>query len=299
MLTETALAPGVEALVEGRLYVLRHPCALDGRMSSYPANARGQTVVNCYLLVEGGHAMLLDTGFSAHADLLVRQLGSVLAPGARLSVYPLRLNEFMSVCNVEVVADHFDVEQCYSSNPDASLWVDFGGRSDAGGAMPPPLKTTLVARVQTLNVGPGPTLGTHRPVEAFQAPIRLIGTRWLYDQATRTLFTSDSFTHEWSEDEAGPWSVTRPEDAADAAHLRSFLLNTRYWWLEGGETHQLRRKLRDVAAKHEIETIAPGYGRVFRGRETVARQFALMDEVLAGLSRDVVRPHYVTRDELR
>ena len=136
-------------------------------------------------------------------------------------------------------------------------------------------------------------------MEAFQAPIRLIGTRWLYDQVTRTLFTSDSFTHEWSKDAAGPWSVTRPEDAADAAHLRSFLLNTRYWWLEGGETDQLRRKLRDVFAKHEIETIAPGYGRVFRGRETVARQFALMDEVLAGLSRDVVQPHYVTRDELR
>ncbi|WP_431282582.1 hypothetical protein ACQW02_24785 [Humitalea sp. 24SJ18S-53] len=291
----TDLAPGVETLIDGRLYVLRQPCVLDGRMSSYPADARGYTAVNCYLLVEGGSALMLDTGFSAHAGQVVAQLRSVLAPGTRLSVYPMRLNEFMSVCNVEVIADNFDVEQCYSSNPDASLWVDFGGRSDAGGVMPAPLKTTLVARVQTLNVGPG----TGRPVEAFQAPIRLIGTRWLYDHATRTLFTSDSFTHEWATDAAGPWTLDRADDAQGPAHLRSFLLNTRYWWLEGGETTSLRRKLRDVFDRHDIETLAPGYGRVFRGRDTVRRQFDMMDDVLADLSRDRIAPHYVFRDELR
>jgi hypothetical protein len=35
------------------------------------------------------------------------------------------------VCNVEAIAASFNVIQCYSGNPDAALWVDFGGRSDA------------------------------------------------------------------------------------------------------------------------------------------------------------------------
>ncbi len=289
------LAPGVEELVPGRLFVLRSLCPLDGRMSSYPANARGFTTVNCYLLVEPGAALMLDTGFTAHAKGILAQLASVLRPETRLSVYPLRLNEFMSVCNVEVIADHFDVEQCYSGNPDAALWVDFGGRSDKAGAIARPMKTTLVARVQTLQVGAGDA----RPVDAFQAPIRLIGTRWLYDRATRTLFTSDSFTQEWSDEAEGPWNVARAADLRGPDHLRSFLLNTRYWWLEGGETESLRRKLRDVFDRHEITIIAPGYGRVLRGRDVVRRQFEMMDEVLAGLARGVAPSRYIDRDEIR
>src|SRR6516225_10030912 len=35
------LAGGIAALAEGKLYALQHPFALDGRVSSYPASARG------------------------------------------------------------------------------------------------------------------------------------------------------------------------------------------------------------------------------------------------------------------
>ena len=52
-----------------------------------------------------------------------------------------------------------------------------------------------------------------------------------------------------------------PDEASTAAHLQSFLLNTRYWWLEGGKTTELRRKLAAIVEKYEIDTIAPGYGQ--------------------------------------
>ena len=39
------------------------PYALDGRVSSYPASARGFSVANSYLLTESDAAMLIDTGF--------------------------------------------------------------------------------------------------------------------------------------------------------------------------------------------------------------------------------------------
>jgi hypothetical protein len=37
---------GIAALAEGKLYALQNPFALDGRVSSYPASARGYSVAN-------------------------------------------------------------------------------------------------------------------------------------------------------------------------------------------------------------------------------------------------------------
>lgn len=288
----------IETIVPGKLFALQNVIKLDGRVSSYPANARGYTVSNCYLIKEGDDAVLLDSGYTAHVRSLLAQIDSLLEPDATLSVYPLRINEYMSVCNVEAIAARFNVIQCYSGNPDAALWVDFGGRSDAAASQddkPYSLKTTLVARKQTLYLGRDKS----RAIDAFQAPIRLIGTRWIYDPATRTLFTSDSFSHEWADSAAGPWATYAADNTTTAADIRSFLLNTRYWWLEGGNTEALRTKISDVLDRYDIENIAPGYGRVLRGRALVERQFAMFDEVLRGLDRGVVAPHYVDRDELR
>jgi hypothetical protein len=81
--------------------------------------------------------------------------------------------------------------------------------------------------------------------------------------------------------------------------VRSFLLNTRYWWLEGGKTTELRRKLAAIFEKYPIETIAPGYGRILRGRALVERQYAMFDEVLGRLNESAVTAKYVDRDELR
>jgi hypothetical protein len=292
--TTPVMGPIAE-LVPGRLYALQNVIALDGRVSAYPADARGYTVSNCYLIKEGDDAVLLDSGFTAHAPSLIAQIGSILEPEATLSVYPLRINEYMSVCNVEAIAANFNVIQCYSGNADAALWVDFGGRSDAAEQKPYALKTTLVARKQTLHVGRDKS----RAIDAFQAPIRLIGTRWIYDGATRTLFTSDSFSHEWSQRADGPWTTSVDDNTTTPAQLRSFLLNTRYWWLEGGDTESLRSKLAAVFDKYDIETIAPGYGRILTGRDLVEKQVAMFDDVLRKLDRGVVAPHYVDRDELR
>jgi glyoxylase-like metal-dependent hydrolase (beta-lactamase superfamily II) len=293
---DSALGSAIHTLVEDRLYALQNVFALNGRASAYPADAAGHSVCNCYLLKEGDRALLLDSGLAAHAASLISQVASLIDPGTRLSVYPLRINEFMSVGNVEALAEAFDLEQCYSSNADAALWVDFGGRSDRPGVRAEPVKTTMVQRSQRIHVGDE---ARGRALEAFQAPIRLIGTRWIYDERTRTLFTSDSFSWEWSASVDGPWSIDDAHCHTTAAHVRSFLLNTRYWWLEGGDTATLRRKLAAVFDRYDIENLAPGYGRVMRGRALVERQYRLLDQVLAGLDRSVVRSRYVDRDELR
>src|SRR6476646_9450681 len=216
---------GIAALAEGKLYALQNPFALDGRVSSYPASARGYSVANSYLLTQSDAAMLIDTGFGKDEPVIRAQIESLIAPGLPLSLFPLRLNEFMSINNVETFAGHFNVETCYTSNVDAALWFDFGARA----------------------------------IDVMQAPIRLIATRWLYDRATRTLFSSDMFTHVWRARAEGPWIVTDVDDATSPRDLRSFLLNTRYWWLEGAPTDSIRRGIADVFDKCDVETIAPGY----------------------------------------
>jgi hypothetical protein len=287
-------AGGISALADGKLYALQNPFVLDGRVSSYPASARGHSVANSYLLAESDAAMLIDTGFGKDEATIRAQIEQLIAPGLPLSLFPLRLNEFMSINNVETFAGHFNVDTCYASNVDAALWFDFGAKADGRGILES-MKVTVVTRADTIRLGQA-----GRTIDVMQAPIRLIATRWLYDRATRTLFASDMFTHVWRDAAKGPWIVTEADnDSTSARDVRSFLLNTRYWWLEGAPTDSIRRGIDKVFDTYDIETIAPGYGCILRGREVVARHYRMLDEVLKACDKSVAVSRYVTRDEER
>src|ERR1700759_4277391 len=110
---------GVASLADDQLYALQNPFALDGRVSAYPASARGFSVANSYLLTEPAAAMLIDTGFGKDEPAIRAQIETLIAPGTPLSMFPLRLNEFMSINNVATFAGHFNVATCYTSNIDA------------------------------------------------------------------------------------------------------------------------------------------------------------------------------------
>ncbi|PWT86143.1 MAG: hypothetical protein C5B56_12885, partial [Proteobacteria bacterium] len=71
---------GIAALAAGQLYALQNPFALDGRVSSYPASARGYAVANCYLLKQSDAAMLIDTGFGKDEPTIRGQIESLIAP---------------------------------------------------------------------------------------------------------------------------------------------------------------------------------------------------------------------------
>src|SRR5208283_4813072 len=159
---------GVASLADDQLYALQNPLALDGRVSSYPASARGYSVANSYLLTQGDAAMLIDTGFGKDEPVIRAQIERMIAPGLPLSMFPLRLNEFMSVNNVESFAAHFNIDQCYTSNPDAALWFDFGTTANGRGILDE-MKVTAVTRADTIELGQA-----GRAIDVMQAPIRLI-----------------------------------------------------------------------------------------------------------------------------
>jgi hypothetical protein len=285
---------GIAALADDKLYALQNLFALDGRVSSYPASARGFAVANSYLLTQPDAAMLIDTGFGKDEPVIRGQIESLIAPGLPLSMFPLRLNEFMSINNVESFAGHFNVETCYTSNIDAALWFDFGAKAE-GRDILKSMKVTAVTRADTIELGK-----EGRAIDVMQAPIRLIATRWLYDRATRTLFSSDMFTHVWRDSATGPWIVTDADnDSTSLRDVRSFMLNTRYWWLEGAPTDSIRRGIGNVFDTYDIECIAPGYGCILRGRNVVERHYKMLDEFLKACDKSVAVSRYVTRDEER
>src|SRR5229473_7534235 len=208
------IARGIAALAEGKLYALQHPYALDGRVSSYPASARGFSVANSYLLTQSDAAMLIDTGFGKDEPAIRAQIESLIAPALPLSLFPLRLNEFMSINNVESFAGHFNVEQCYTSNTDAALWFDFGAKAE-GRDILESMKVTAVTRADTIQLGKE-------------------------DRAIDVMFD-----------------------------------------------------------KYDVETIAPGYGCILRGRNVVARHYQMLDGILKACDKSVAVSRYVTRDEER
>jgi len=282
---------GLIELGAGRVYAMQNTFELNGRISAYPESARGYSVANCYVLKEGDRAMLLDTGYAAHEGEILGQLGSLIGPDVPLSLFPLRINEFMSVSNAMAIAKRFNVVECFSNVPDIEDWIEFETLRDE--ERNPILKTTLIGRGDHSRVKLGPS----RIVDVLNAPIRLISTRWIYDEESKILFSSDMFSHVWSDRDDGPWMLGDNEEdgVTDFSFVRSFLLNTRYWWIEGANLSPIRKAVAEVYDRFDIETIAPGYGTILNGRRHVDRQFEVLDDVLDQLDRKKVAPAYVPR----
>ena len=60
------------------------------------------------------------------------QIESLIPRTLPLSLLPLRLNEFMSIQNIDPFTLYFNVKECFTGNPDAAFWFDFGAGSDSG-----------------------------------------------------------------------------------------------------------------------------------------------------------------------
>jgi len=280
----------ISELAPGKIYALHNTFELNGRVSAYPESARGYTASNCYLLKEDDGAILLDTGYAVHETAILEQLRTLLSPEMPLSIFPLRINEFMSVCNVMAVARNFNAVECYSNVPEIESWIEFE-TVDRDAPDHPHIATTLLERGDFCQV----SIGKHHVIDVLNAPIRLISTRWIYDPDSKILFSSDMFSHVWHAYEEGPWVLDGLDNVTDDDFVRSFLLNTRYWWIEGAEIDSARRNVARVFEDYDIETLAPGYGTILRGRDQVERQFTVLDNVLRDLDRSKIKPQYVPR----
>jgi hypothetical protein len=263
------------------IHTIHCPVELNGRVSTNPPSDRGDVPINCHLVVEGRYAVLVDFGLSVHQDAIVDALRRLLPDNAFLSLLPLRYGEFFGVCNTRVIAEQIGAEQLYGTyfgRPED--WLDF--RPDlrqADGARGGGL-AGLTALPLSLNDSVAVDPARRRVLEVFAPPLRLLPEPWIYDRPTSTLITSDVFTWGRAATEGPPWEVSDATDATQFEDVWSHLVGGRYWWLPGARTLRLREALAAMCERYEIETIAPGSGCVLRGRATVERHMAMLDEVL-------------------
>lgn len=273
-----------------RLSALVDTYAVDGRVSWHPPAARGLAPATCYLLVEGEEALLIDTGLTVHEQPLLAQLRTAVPAGAELSVLLLRQGEFDSMCNLPSIVRAFDVRTIYGQYVDAPIWADVHAAEErrmtgewAEGAR---LRTVLLPSDGTLPFGPGGA----RTLDVFVPALRLLGTYWVFDRATGTLFTSDSFTYAIRSGEDGPWLVTESDDTTTQAQVEEHLRTTRYWWLEGAYVDELRASLAAVFERFPVRRIAPAFGCVLEGEALVRRHHAMVDAAIAKLGIGGPRP---------
>ena len=280
-------------LYKDKLFLLQNIVKLDGRMIAFPPNQTGFAPLNSYVIKEETGALMIDTGYLYHQYNILNQLSKIVTPHLPLSLLPSRVNEFMSVGNAKAIAKHFNVISYYLAQPDAPDWFDF---TDSERDLElKNIPTHVIGKQMKCEIG----YNTSRFIDIMSAPLRLINTAWVYDKLSKTLFTSDMFTYALSDDKDGPWILEKDDIICESQFIKSFMLNTRYWWLEGAKTRILRENIRRVFDEYDISTIAPGYGKIFRGRELVEKEFKKLDTILAEVDFSKVKAHYIARNHLR
>lgn len=280
-------------LSPNKAFSLQNIVKLDGRLSAYPPDEDGYVPLNCYLVKEEKGAFLFDTGYVFHQDNILTQLNSILDKNTPLSIIPLRINEFMSVGNAKAISHNFNVISYYSPHPEASDWFDFTDKERDLSLKEIP--TNLLRGTVTCEVGEG----SGRNIQVISAPLRLINTSWIYDEQTKILFSSDMFNYGIARSDQEEWIIKKNDPNITKGVVRSFLLNTRYWWLEGAKTRLLRDNIRKVYDTYDIEIIAPGYGKIFQGKDLVKQQFELLDDILNDLDVSNTEAKYVPRNYMR
>ncbi len=257
-----ALAEAIE-LVPGRLHTLGAAVELDGRISWVPPAVRGYQASNAHLLLEDGRALLVETGAAAVGPALLRQLVGLLPPGSPLTVIVSR-PEFDCSGNVAELARRYQVfgGGAYDFTREGLTNLRFASR---GGQLEP---------------GVAIELGPQRRVVAVPPALRMLLTHWLYDEATRSLFTADAFTHVYGRTPAEARLERRPQ-APDVEAVAASLL-AKFWWLRHLRSPHVGDALERLFQTHEVHTIAPSNGAVIHGRPAVAAHVAAVLAAIRG-----------------
>jgi flavorubredoxin len=260
------MTDGIVELAPGRLYALGGPVEVDGRISWLPSELRGYQPLNCFLLIEGRKALLVDTGVPLLGELILKQLSTLVRPGSPLTIFLTRA-ELECMGNLGAVSGAYSVRRMYSgggANPFDAF--DYANDFQRG------RKVQLLRKPKGYAV----PLGTSRKLVVITPRLRLLATFWAYDTGTGTLFTSDSFGLTMIRDAAGPrvLDTMRSDDTVGA--LRNTLF-AKFGWLKAANTTTLRADLAEIFSEHQVERIAPSHGCILQERAVSGHYQALME----------------------
>lgn len=255
-------------IVSGKLYALGATVSQNGDIHWVAKGRKGDAALNAYLLLEGKEGMLVDTNYPIIEDALIRQLKSFQLDD--LKIVFTRAVEFDSMANADVIIEKFPVSEIWSHFA-ASDWVYLRTEDP----LPEPTYESKM-----FGTDGEVAISQTRVLETINAKLKLLNAAWLYDEASRTLFTSDAFSHVMAP-EPGVRVVTEENDRTTADDVTEHL-RTKFKWIEGADTEPLREFVQQIFDKYNIEHIAPTFGCVISGRDLVIRH---RDFVIEGLRK--------------
>jgi flavorubredoxin len=268
----------VAEVVPSRLYVFGPRIPLDERISwAWPDVWGGLQPMNGYLLIEDDAALIVDPGPAFGAELVERQLRSILPAGSPVSIFMTR-SEFDTFGALPRIAETYAIQHLFAGGY-INLLDGYSSiaKVDTAGS---------TEHVSLERVGTGGTLpiAEGRYVLVVRPAFRMITSYWLFDQATGALFTSDAFGHGTTPSMSDP-RVLADGAAFDPAEIRHYLF-TKFWWLAhaGANTALIAADLREFFDHHDVTAIAPQRGYVIQGAQQVRDHVQLVLDALADVA---------------
>lgn len=234
---------------------------IDGRVSWLPPKARGFEAYNKNLVLNGDRVLMIETGVACHGASLVDSMRDIL-DGKTLVVFPTRI-ELDSIGNLARLYSAFPNIELVSANPiPANRLVH---RPDGS---TPVIPFTPVTPGQTLAAVGFPDVRVIDPI------IRTLGTAWLLDEISGTLFTGDSFCDDLLERADTPTLRRESPPSFAPEGLRASILQ-KFDWLANASTLLLARAWDDLFTRIAPKAIAGVRGRVCIGEENVQQLLQL------------------------
>ena len=239
------------ARIGDETYLLSDLVPVDGRVSWVASGLGGYEPYNEYLVVADERALLIDTGVALHGASILEKL-IPLVGHRHLVIYISRI-ELDCIGNLALLLNHFKSVEVATANPIPAV--------------------DLVHRASTSHV-PVTHFGfdkTFAPVGFPQMKVldpvfRTLGTSWLFDRNTGTLFSTDSFCGDLLATSSEPVVRRSMEGAPDRAELRCQTL-AKFDWLVRAETDLLRASWERLFAEIEPVALAPIHVAAGRRRD--------------------------------
>lgn len=239
---------------------------LDGRVSWAPRIPGAFQPTNCYLLRRpDGDTVVVDPGLKFVGPAVLSGLASVVDADATLKVVVTR-PQFDCVGNIGAIFGAFPNSRICAKDLQSNYFDCFDELLEA---------TQDGAARRTIVMSPEAS-----GLELLSPSLHLLRTTWAYDAHTKTLFTSDSFSHGILDDPgARPviddlnTDTTTPKDVA--AHL--FATNP---WMPSAEVGSIGKDLVAIFSRYDVEVVAPDRGCVLVGRDVIGHHVAMLVDAI-------------------
>ncbi|GAB3430239.1 MBL fold metallo-hydrolase [Actinophytocola sediminis] len=234
--------------------------------------------LNCYLLRTPTAAIFLDAGPAIMRQELEKAVAELVGDRA-VWIFPTR-NEFDCIGNLGYLLGlRDDARLLFGGGGGILEWVNDPAADEAE-------SRTFLGRREIVLARNGTTTEFDDGVRFhwLDAPVKeMFLTQWVYEESTRTLFSSDFFGWSHLDSAHAPVVAKDPEDLPGRTAVLDELPR-RVNWLPGASAPEVIEAYDRVADAYEVERIAPVHGRVLSGAATVARAFADTRSALADLT---------------